>query len=71
MPVFDAKNLTEQVDGEALLAMILHATPKARDEARERGRMRLERATMLAELAPAVPGATLAAVTPAEILPVT
>ncbi|MER2251858.1 hypothetical protein ABS772_18225 [Methylorubrum podarium] len=71
MPVFDAKNLTEQGDGEAFLAMILHATPKARDEARERGRMRLERATMLAELAPAVPGATLAAVTPAEILPVT
>jgi hypothetical protein len=32
--------------------------------------MRLERATMLAELAPAVPGTTLAAVKRADILPV-
>ena len=71
MPVFEAKNLTEQGDGEALLAMILHAAPKAREEARERGRMRLERASMLAELAPAVPGSTLAALTPADIAPVT
>lgn len=71
MPVFDAKSLTEQGDGEVLLAMILHATPRARDEARERGRMSAERATMLAEIDPAVPGTTLGAVTPAEILPVT
>ncbi|WP_238225796.1 hypothetical protein [Methylorubrum aminovorans] len=51
--------------------MILHATPKAREEARERGRMRLERATMLAETAPVVPGATLAALRPTEVAPAT
>jgi hypothetical protein len=71
MPVFDAKNLTEQSDSEALLAMMLHATPKAREEARERGRMRLERATMLAEASPVVPGATLAALRPTEVAPAT
>lgn len=71
MPVFDAKSLTEQGNGEVFLAMVLHATPKARDAARERGRMRVERATMLAESAPVVPGATLAALTPAEVVPVT
>lgn len=71
MPVFDARNLTEQCNGEALLAMMLHATPKAREEARERGRMRLERATMLAETAPVVPGATLAALRPTEVAPAT
>ena len=71
MPVFDAKRLTEQGDGEVLLATILHATPRARDEARARGRMRAERATMLAERESAASGAGLAAVTPVVILPVT
>ncbi|UGB26087.1 hypothetical protein LPC10_00075 [Methylorubrum sp. B1-46] len=71
MPVFDARNLTEHCKGEALLAMMLHATPKAREEARERGRMRLERGTMLAEAAPDLPGAPLAALRPTEVAPVT
>ncbi|CAO4152113.1 hypothetical protein [Methylorubrum extorquens] len=70
MPVFDGKYLTEHGESEALLAMILRPTPKAREEALERGRMRLERATMLAELVPAVPGTTLACVKRADILPV-
>ncbi|MEH3116697.1 MAG: hypothetical protein PGN25_03580 [Methylorubrum populi] len=59
MPVFDGKNLTTQDDGEARLAMILHPGLEAQEEARERGRLRLERATMLAELALALPGTTL------------
>ncbi len=70
MPVLDGKHLTEQGEGEALLAMILYPTLKSRDEARERGRLRMKRATMLAELAPAVPGTTRAALTPDGILPV-
>lgn len=71
MPVFDGKHLTEQSEGEAMLAMILHPTPKARAAARERGRMRLEVATMLPELAPSVPGTTLATLRPDKIQPVT
>ncbi|KQQ25398.1 hypothetical protein ASF53_22225 [Methylobacterium sp. Leaf123] len=71
MPVFDAKYLTEHGESETILAMILRPTPKAREEARERGRMRIERASMLAELAPAVPGTTLASLKRADILPVT
>jgi hypothetical protein len=71
MPVFDAKKLTEQRDGETLLAMILYATPKAREEARERGRVRAERATMLAETAPSAPGATIGGLRPIEVLPAT
>lgn len=70
MPIFDGKYLSERGETEAL-AMILRPTPKAREEARERGRMRIEQATMLAELAPAVPGTTLAALTPADVQPVT
>lgn len=70
MPIFDTKYLTAQDEGETLLAMVLHPTREAREEARERGRMRLERATMLAELAPALPGTTLAALTPTDVLPV-
>ncbi|CAO4178636.1 hypothetical protein [Methylorubrum populi] len=69
MPVFDGKHLTTSDDGETLLALILHPTQKAREEARERGRLRAERATKLAELSPALPGTTLAAVTPLDILP--
>lgn len=70
MPVFDGKNLTAQDEGEMVLAMILHPTQGAREKARDRGRMRLERATMLAELAPALPGTTLASLTPVDVLPV-
>lgn len=70
MPVFDAKNLTIQDEDEALLAMILHPTAAARDEARERGRARIERATMLAELVPSLPGTTLASVAVHERVPV-
>ncbi len=61
MPVFDAKNLPHRDEDLNLLATILHPTPAAREQARERGRARIERATMLAELAPALPGTTLAA----------
>ena len=71
MPVFDGKNLTNQDDGEALLALILYPSREVREEARERGRMRAERASMLAEIAPAVPGTTLSPITPRNILPVT
>ncbi|AMB43274.1 MULTISPECIES: hypothetical protein [Methylobacteriaceae] len=70
MPVFDGKYLTEQGEGEALLAMVLRPTPTAQEEARARGRMRIERATMLAELVPAVPGTTLGALKRVDILPV-
>lgn len=69
MPVFDAKNLPNQDEDRNLLALILHPTPTAREQARERGRARIERATMLAELAPAVPGTTLAALTVQDVVP--
>lgn len=69
MPVFDSKNLPTQDEDEALLARILHQTPSDREEARRRGRARIERATMLAELAPALPGTTLAALTATEAAP--
>lgn len=71
MPVFDGKHLTERCEDEAFLAMVLHATPKARADARERGRMRVERASMRSELTPAVPGTRRACPTPSAILPVT
>lgn len=69
MPVFDAKNLSSENEERNLLASILHPTPAARDRARERGRVRIERATMLAELAPATPGTTLAALTVVDAAP--
>lgn len=69
MPVFEAKHLTNQDDDLALLAMILHPTAAARDEARERGRARLERATMLAELVPTLPGSTLGSIPVHEAAP--
>ncbi len=49
MPIFDAKNLPQHDEDLNRLATILHPTPAAREQARERGRARLERATMLAE----------------------
>lgn len=69
MPVFEAKNLTTHDEGDAFLAAILHPSREAQTEARERGRLRIERATMLAELAPALPGTTLAALTPCDAVP--
>ncbi|SFL36775.1 hypothetical protein [Methylorubrum salsuginis] len=69
MPVFDAKNLPHRDEDLNLLATILHPTPAAREQARERGRARIERATMLAELAPALPGTTLAALTVRDAAP--
>lgn len=71
MPVFDEKNFSLPEDGEATLAMILHATPAARDEARERGQLRLERATMLAERNPPAPAKRPNAVTSADLHPAT
>ena len=69
MPVFDAKNLPDQDEELTLLATILHPTPAAHEQARERGRARIERATMLAELAPALPGTTLASLTLRDAVP--
>ncbi|KQT53332.1 hypothetical protein ASG52_04170 [Methylobacterium sp. Leaf456] len=69
MPIFDAKNLPHHDDDLNVLATILHPTPVALEQARERGRARLERATMLAELAPALPGTTLAALTMRDAVP--
>ncbi len=69
MPIFDAKNLPQHDEDLNRLAAILHPTPAAREQARERGRARLERATMLAELAPALPGTTLAALTLRDAVP--
>lgn len=69
MPVFDAKNLPTQDEDLNRLATLLHPTPAAREQARERGRARIERATMLAELAPALPGTTLAALTVRDAVP--
>lgn len=69
MPVFDAKNLPIHDEDQDILALILHPTPAARDQARERGRARIERTTMLAELAPAIPGTTLATLTVRDIAP--
>ncbi|WP_245421677.1 hypothetical protein [Methylobacterium sp. B4] len=59
-----------QDDGDALLAMILHAAPSARDAARERGRLRIERATMLPEAAAPAPPEKPRSLKPAEITPV-
>lgn len=71
MPVFDGRNLTEQCEDEALLAMVLYPTSKARDEARARGRMRVERATMVPGRVQAVPGTRRPAAPPVVTLPVT
>ncbi|MFC7662281.1 hypothetical protein ACFQWF_04535 [Methylorubrum suomiense] len=68
MPIFEAKNLPAHDEDSDVLALILHPTPAAR-EARERGRARIERTTMLAELAPAVPGTTLATFNARDIAP--
>lgn len=69
MPIFEAKNLPAHDEDLDVLALILHPTPAAREEARERGRARIERTTMLAELAPAVPGTTLATFNARNIAP--
>lgn len=50
MPLFDAKTLDNDLDGLSLLAAVLHSSPKARDEARERGHQRLARAGTFAEV---------------------
>ncbi len=49
MPLFDAKTLENDLDGAALLASVLYATPQAKAEARARGLERLARAGSLGE----------------------
>ena len=44
MSLFDAKTLDSDLDGAALLAAVLHPTPREKAEARERGRQRMARA---------------------------
>lgn len=49
MPVFEAKNLGPQFEGQALLAAILHPTRAAQTRALSHGRQRAERAAVLAD----------------------
>lgn len=49
MPVFDAKNLDRQFEGQALLGAILHPTRGARTRALRLGRQRAERNSMMAD----------------------
>ncbi|GJD46339.1 hypothetical protein AFCDBAGC_4219 [Methylobacterium cerastii] len=49
MPVFDAKNLGSQFEGQALLAAILHPTRTAQTRALTHGRQRSERAAIMAD----------------------
>ena len=49
MPVFEAKNLDDAFEGQALLAAILHPTRAAQARAVRHGRHRAERAAALAE----------------------
>ena len=49
MPVFDAKNLGPQFEGQALLAAILHPTRAAQTRALTHGRQRAERAAVMAD----------------------
>lgn len=47
MPAFEANILDADPDGNAMLAMVLHATPQARSAARKRGEARLQSGSML------------------------
>lgn len=49
MPVFEAKNLGPQFEGQALLASILHPTRAAQTRALSHGRRRAERAAAMAD----------------------
>jgi hypothetical protein len=49
MPVFEAKNLDSEFEGQALLAAILHPTRTAQTRALRHGRRRTERAAALAD----------------------
>ena len=47
MPVFESTILDADPDANAMLAMVLHATPQARLAARKRGEARLQSSSML------------------------
>ncbi|MCJ2013958.1 hypothetical protein [Methylobacterium sp. J-076] len=49
MPVFDAKNLDREFEGQALLGAILHPTRSARTRALRLGRLRAERNSLMAD----------------------
>lgn len=49
MPVFEAKNLDREFEGQALLGAILHPTRGARTRALRLGRRRAERNAMMAD----------------------
>lgn len=49
MPVFEAKTLDAEFEGQALLMAILHPTVTAQTRARTHGRQRAERAAILAD----------------------
>lgn len=49
MPVFEAKNLGPQFEGQALLAAILHPTRAAQTRALTHGRQRAERSAAMAD----------------------
>lgn len=49
MPVFEAKNLDSDAEGFAFLAAILHPSHEAQTRAKRLGRLRAERASMLAD----------------------
>lgn len=49
MPVFEAKNLDSEFEGQTLLASILHPTRAAQTRALRHGRQRAERAAALAD----------------------
>jgi len=49
MPIFDAKDLDTDPDGEGVLARLLYPSPQARSSARARGQRRVERGSMATE----------------------
>ena len=49
MPVFEAKNLGSQFEGQALLASILHPTRAEQTRALTHGRQRAERSAAMAD----------------------
>ena len=49
MPVFEAKNLDSEFEGQGLLAALLHPTRAARSRALRHGRHRASRVTLLAD----------------------
>ncbi len=49
MPVFEAKNLDAEFEGQALLGAILHPTRAARVRALRLGRRRAERNALMAD----------------------